>query len=86
VSPWADKEKIAQMLEDKYIYSLKPNPVDLAMASFDEGRIRKELRDVLAVTKNCHVEIIMKDNHTIRKDPQRVIRWVQIVREESESI
>jgi len=84
VSPWADKEKIAQMLEDKYIYSLKPNPVDLAMDSFDERRIRNELREVLAITQNCHVEIIMKDNHTIRKDPQRVIRWVQIVREESE--
>jgi hypothetical protein len=86
VSPWADKEKIAQMLEDKYIYSLKPNPVDLAMDSFDEGRIRHELREVLAITQNCHIEIIMKDNHTIRKDPQRVIRWVQIVREESENI
>jgi hypothetical protein len=84
VSPWADKEKIAQMLEDKYIYSLKPNPVDLAMDSVDERRIRNELREVLAITQNCHVEIIMKDNHTIRKDPQRVIRWVQIVREESE--
>jgi len=86
VSPWADKEKIAQMLEDKYIYSLKPNPADLAMDSVDEHRIRKELREVLAITQNCHVEIIMKDNHTIRKDPQRVIRWVQIAREESESI
>ncbi len=56
------------------------------MDSVDEGRIRKELREVLAITQNCHVEIIMKDNHTIRKDPQRVTRWVQIVREESESI
>jgi len=26
----------------------------------------------------------MKDNHTIGRDPQRVIRWVQIAREEAE--
>ena len=28
----------------------------------------------------------MKDNHTIRKDPSRVIRWVQIAKEESENM
>lgn len=26
----------------------------------------------------------MKDNHTIRNDPRRVVRWVQIAREEAE--
>jgi len=86
VSPWADKEKMAQQLEDNYIYSLKPRPADLAMADFDERRIRQELREVLAVTRQCCVEIVMKDNHTIRNDPRRVIRWVQIAREESENV
>jgi hypothetical protein len=86
VSPWANKVKMATMLEDKYIYSLKPNPADLAMDSFEEDHIRAELREVLRITRNCCVEVIMKDNHTIRNDPQRVIRWVQIAREEAESI
>lgn len=85
-SPWTDKEKMAQQLEDKYIFSLKPNPVDLAMDSFDEDRIRRELREVLSIIRGCRVEIIMKDNHTIRKDPSRVIRWVQIAKEESENM
>ncbi|MGA7277664.1 MAG: hypothetical protein WBW79_06985, partial [Desulfocapsaceae bacterium] len=86
VSPWSDKKKMAQKLEDKYIFSLKPNPVDLAMDSFDEDRIRRELREVLSILLGCRVEIIMKDNHTIRKDPSRVIRWVQIAKEESENM
>ncbi len=86
VSPWADKEAMAQALEDHYIYSLKPNPVDLAMDDFDEDRIRAELREVFAVTRDCCVEVIMKDNHTIRNKPQRVIRWVQIAREEAERL
>ncbi len=86
VSPWADKTLMAQQLQDHYIYSLKASPTDLALDSFDEKHIRKELREVLLATRDCHVEIIMKDNHTIRNDPQRVIRWVQIAREESENI
>ncbi len=86
VSPWADRRKMAEQLEDKYIYSLKPNPADLAMSFFDENRIRADIREALQITRNCCVEIIMKDNHTIGNDPQRVIRWVQIAREEVERI
>lgn len=86
VSPWADKRKMAEQLENKYIYSLKPNPADLAMSTFDEDRIRADLREVLRIARNCCVEIIMKDNHTIGNDPRRVIRWVQIARQEAERV
>jgi hypothetical protein len=86
VSPWADRRKMVEQLEDKYIYSLKPNPAYLAMSTFDEDYIRADLREVFQITQNCCVEIIMKDNHTIGNDPQRVIRWVQIAREEVEQV
>ena len=86
VSPWADKQKMADYLEDKYIYSLKPSPTDLAMATFGEAYIRAGLREALQITKDCRVELIMKDNHTIGNDPQRVIRWAQIAREEAERL
>jgi hypothetical protein len=86
VSPWADIGNMAEMLADKYIFSMKPSPTDLAMTSFDEDRIRLELRDALQKTRDCRVEVIMKDNNTIRNDPQRVVRWVQIAREEAEAI
>jgi len=86
VSPWADKQKMAEQLEDKYIYSLKPSPTDLAMATFDEEYVRAGLRGALQITKECRVELIMKDNHTIGNDPQRVIRWVQIAREEADRV
>jgi len=58
-------------------------PTDLAMGSFDEDRIRATLRRDLGLTRNCRVEVIMKDTHTIRNDPRRVTRWVQIAREEA---
>ena len=86
VSPWADIGGMAEMLEDQYIFSMKPSPTDLAMTGFDEERIRTELRDALQKTRDCRVEVIMKDNNTIRNDPQRVVRWVQIAREEAETL
>jgi hypothetical protein len=86
VSPWANRTKMAEYLEDHYIYSLKPNPADLAMEYFDEDRIRAEIHEDLLITRNCRVEVIMKDVTTIRHDPQRAIRWVQIVREEAERV
>jgi hypothetical protein len=86
VSPWADVETMADMLGDRYIFSYKPNPADLAMDVLEEDRIRAKLREVLRITRGCHVEIIMKDNHTIRNDPSRVVRWVQIAREEAETV
>jgi len=85
VSPWSSLEKMAENLGDRYIFSMKPNPADLAHPTFDEERIRKSLREALRVTKGCRVEIIMKDCHTICNDPDRVIRWVQIAKEEAEA-
>ncbi len=86
VSPWSDRAKMADMLGDRYVYSMKPNPADLARPTFDEKDIHAKLREALHVTRNCRVEVIMKDNHTINHDPRRVVRWVQIAREEAENL
>jgi hypothetical protein len=85
VSPWAKLERMAERLGPRYILSLKPNPADLAAENMDEERIRAGLRAsiITAKTQNCRLEIIMKDNHTIANDPARVIRWVQIAKEEA---
>ena len=56
------------------------------MPSFDEERIRAGLRQAFRLTRHCRVEAIMKDNHTIGRDPRRVTRWVQIAREEAENV
>jgi hypothetical protein len=84
VSPWCDRQKMAEYLEDRYVYSLKPAPSLLAAERFDEVAVRRDVRDALAKARGCHLELIMKDNNTIRHEPQRVVRWVQITREEIE--
>ena len=83
-SPWADLEKMAEYLEDKYILSMKPNPAAISTPQIDEQAIREGLRRSLEITKGCIVEVIMKDNHTIGKRPENVVRWCRIAKEEAE--
>ena len=82
-SPWADLEKMADSLEDKFVLSLKPNPAALAVPEIDEQAIRSQLRKALETTKGCVVEVIMKDNHTIGKRPENVVKWCRIAQEEA---
>ena len=86
VSPWSNRAFMAEQLGADYILSMKPNPADLARDSFHEDKIRAILREDLHTTRDCRVEVIMKDNNTIRDDPRRVTRWVQIAKEEAEKL
>jgi hypothetical protein len=83
VSPWADVEKMAEYLGERYICSLKPSPIPLAQPVLDEETIRRELRANLRRTRDCRVELIMKDNHTLGNNPQNAVRWVRVAREEA---
>ncbi len=82
VSPWADVAEMAGHLEDNYIFSYKPMPADLAVPEINEEKIRENIREVLHQTEGCHLEIIMKDNHTIGNNPDNVKKWCRIAREE----
>lgn len=88
ISPWCNVEVMAEKLNNQYVFSLKPHPGVLATDTFDEEGARNALRRALQATRrhDCRVEIIMKDCHTVRNDPQRVVRWVQIAKEEAQSV
>lgn len=81
VSPWADEEFMAQELGSDVIYSRKPNPTLISTGIFDEEAIRADISHTLAVAKDCRVEIIMKDVHTLNNQPERLPRWVELTRE-----
>jgi hypothetical protein len=51
---------------------------------FDEDAIRADLARTFAVARGCDVEVVMKDVHTLRGHPERLARWVEIAREESD--
>ena len=82
VSPWADLRKAAEGLQDKYIFSWKPNPAQIC-GHFDEDRIRKNIRETLDIAKGCVLEMILKDTHTCENDPSRLSAWVRIAQEET---
>lgn len=80
-SPWADKKLVAEQLQDKYIMSVKPSPTPLASFNMDENVVRKEIREIKEASKGCVLELIMKDNHTLGKNPRNITRWVEIAKE-----
>jgi hypothetical protein len=77
---------MAEKLGGEYVYVMKPSPSDLAMSSFDAERIRADLRRAFQITRDCRVEVVMKDNHTIAHDPSRPVEWARIAREEAENL
>jgi len=50
-SPWVDVDKMVSFLEDKYIFSRKPNPAVLAVDKINKDAIRKELKGFLKKLK-----------------------------------
>ncbi|RJQ25186.1 hypothetical protein C4577_06310 [Candidatus Parcubacteria bacterium] len=80
ISPWTNLIKAVGALENKYIFSWKANPNQVS-SQFNEELIRKNIKDVIEITKDCNLEIILKDTHTIGNCPERIEKWVDIVRE-----
>ena len=85
ISPWADQRFMAEALGRHYVFSRKPNPTLISTDRFDEAAIRNDIRQTLDSAGGCRVEIIMKDVHTLNNEPERLARWVQIVRKEVEN-
>jgi len=77
---------MAENLQDNYIFSMKPNPTDLAVPLMDKESVRKKISNALKITEGCILEIIMKDNHTLGNNPDNLVNWVKIVREEIEKV
>ena len=81
VSPWADEAFLAAEFGNTYAFSRKPNPSLISTSRFDEAALRADLRQTLTTARNCRVELIMKDVHTLNNEPERLPRWVQLARE-----
>ena len=80
-SPWSNTASMAEILGRDYVVSLKPSPACFAYDTFNEEAVRRDVGEKLDLLKNCNVEIIIKDVSTVRYDPQRLWKWVEIVTE-----
>ena len=82
IAPLCDQEAMGAALGAGYVFSRKPNPTLISTGRFDEELIREDLRRTLRAARGGHLEIIMKDVHTLDNQPRRLARWVELAREE----
>ena len=82
VTPWADPESCAQQLEDKYVISYRPPPMEMVGPGWDPAWVREHIKNVKAVFDryNCFWEVNLKDFITVDHDKDRLQQWVQVVR------
>jgi hypothetical protein len=83
ISPFANVETCARSLGARAIYSWKPHPAHL-VGCFDEDHIRRYIKHTLDVSRDCVIEMILKDTHTCEHHPERFTRWAQIAMELAE--
>ncbi len=88
ISPWADLRLSAERLGQDYILSRKPLPTPLSTERFDEAAMLEDLRADFRIIRehDCRAEVMVKDLHTVRHQPRRLQRWVELARQAREEI
>lgn len=86
ISPWSDIPQAAKAIGEDYVLSFKPNPAHVAVNTWDAELVRRYLTEVLEQTKDCAVEMVLKDISTVRSDPRRLKEWARVAMEVVEGI
>ncbi|HAN20075.1 MAG: hypothetical protein A2Y15_05275 [Clostridiales bacterium GWF2_36_10] len=81
VCPWADISDFVPVLKDKYIMTWKPQPAYLAYDKLGVDEITNELNNGIKKANGGRLELILRDTHTVKKDPERFNKWINIARE-----
>lgn len=83
MSPWVDWEEGAAAVKQNFVYSAKPNPALLAADRWDPVPAREQLEEILRATRQhgCRLEIVLKDIHTLRQEPRRLVEWERMAME-----
>ncbi len=80
IAPWADVDACAKKMQNKYIFSWKPNPAYL-VGHFDIEQTRQYVGHTIEAAKDCVLEIILKDTHTCENHPERFDQWTEVADE-----
>jgi hypothetical protein len=75
VSPWNNVDRAIRQIGGDYVMSRKPNPAVLATDSWQPALAEQDLREFLDRARGLHVEVILKDISTLRRDPRRLWEW-----------
>jgi len=81
VAPVADLRKCAEQIGTDYVISWRPSPAEMVCCGFDAARVRKVTMEAMDICRGLHVDVTLKDVHTVQGCPQRLADWTRITRE-----
>ncbi len=83
VSPWCRTDRAVAAIGADYVMSRKPTPAIFAEDVWRPEKARADLREFLDRARGGHVELIMKDISTVRREPRRLWEWSRIAMDEA---
>ncbi len=83
ISPWCDETYMGERLQGKkVIYHRKPSPNYLGVdVRLKEDEVRAHIKKTWEAARGCQLEFAQRDVYTIHNNPDKVKRFVEIIRE-----
>ena len=84
MSTWVDKNRGAEAMEGRFVFSYKPNPAFLSSeTAWIPELVRKDLTDAYTIAGKYGnpCELILKDVSTVGNNPERLMAWSKIAAE-----
>ncbi len=81
VSPYNDDRVIADIVGNRYGYCRKVHPTPLSVKQADYDWMRRELAEIASATRDCHLQVAVRDVYDVHGDFARMGKWASLVRE-----
>lgn len=82
ISPWCNEEIMGEKLRGKdIVYLRKPSPNLLGVGDIlDEQAVTEHISKTVTAAKGCTLEIAQRDVYSVSKSPEKVRRYVELLR------
>ncbi len=84
ISPWCDEEYMGERLRGSgVVYLRKPSPNLLGVgATLDEEAVKAHIGRSAKAARGCRLELIQRDVYAVNRDPAKVRRYVELMRDQ----
>ena len=83
MGPLSNLREGCEQIGRDYVVSWRPNPA-MVSVGFDAVEVRRIIRQGLADSRGCNVEIMLKEILTIGGDASRLFKWSEVAVQEAE--
>ena len=83
ISPWCDERMMGERLRGKRTVYLRKPPATLlgSPGALDEDAVTACMEKTAEAASGCRLELAQRDVYQIGQGPQKVARYVQLIRE-----